>query len=189
MNYLLKDRGLMVAVYLAAALFIAAIISGRMIYSQELALELLGNLESTLSPLKDVHPALLFLFIFVNNAGKAFFVILLGIIAGLPALLFIYINGLIIGLVLSFAVSAQGWQTALAATLPHGILEIPLIILAVALSMLVGWESIRRLFRRTSRVKDRLLFGIRAYAIIILPGLFLAALIETFITPLIVGII
>ncbi len=153
--------------------------------SSVVSTELIRNLQSTLSPLKDAPPLLLCLIIFLNNAIKSLFVILLGILAGIPGLIFIYINGVIIGIVFSFVIAAKGWLAALAGTLPHGIIEIPLLLLTVALSLLIGWESLRWLMGRKSIVKLKIAFGMKIYLKVILPGLFLAALIETFITPLI----
>jgi len=146
---------------------------------------LIESLESSLSPLKDIHPVLLFLFILLNNAIKAFFIILLGVAAGIPAFLFIFVNGFILSLVVAFAVPAQGWYIVLANILPHGILEIPLMILTAALSLLIGWESIKWIRRQPSNAKARMKSSIYVYISIILPGLIIASLIEAFITPMI----
>ncbi len=189
MNNTISNNELCVAICISGSFFVLAIVSGRLIASPIISTEVIQNLESTLTPLKGVHPLLLCLIIFINNALKSLLVILFGILAGIPGLIFIYANGVIIGIVLSFATSAKGWQFAAASTLPHGIIEIPVLLLTVALSLLIGWESLRWLMRRQSNIKSKLTFGITTYLKLILPGLFLAALIETFATPLIASAI
>ena len=182
----ISNNELRIAICISGALFIIAIVFGRLLASPAISTEVIQDLESTFTLLKGVHPLLLCLIIFINNALKSFLVILFGILAGIPGLIFVYANGVIIGIVLSFAVSAKGWQLTVASMLPHGIIEIPLLLITVALSLLIGWESLRWLMRKQSNTKSKLSFGIATYLKLILPGLLLAALIETFATPLIV---
>jgi stage II sporulation protein M len=71
---------------------------------------------------------------------------------------------------------------------PHGIIEVPLIVLATALGFTVGRESLRWLTGRKSLVRLQLRQGLKTYFKWILLGLLVAAAIEVFITPLIVGL-
>lgn len=87
--------------------------------------------------------------IFINNAVKCVMVVFLGIFFGLYPLFFISVNGLIIGYVLKVAASGQVelslFDTIVKGLLPHGILEIPAIILAAAYGMRLGrllWKTI-----------------------------------------------
>ena len=72
---------------------------------------------------------------------------------------------------------------------PHGVIEIPVILLATALGLTVGMESARWLIRRERRVKSRLSEGLRVYVRWILPGLAIAAIVEVFVTPLAIGLV
>jgi stage II sporulation protein M len=82
----------------------------------------------------------------------------------------------------------MGWRYVLASFVPHGVIEIPLILLAAALGLTVGLESFKWLGRRESRVKLQLSNGLRVYVRWILPGLAVAAIIEVFVTPSLMGL-
>lgn len=89
------------------------------------------------------------LIIFINNAVKCVMVIFLGIFFGLYPLFFITINGLIIGYLLKLSASGMLqynlFDTIVKGLLPHGILEIPALIIATAYGLRMGrlvWKSI-----------------------------------------------
>jgi len=93
------------------------------------------------------------LIIFINNAVKCALVIFLGIFFGIYPLFFIVMNGLIIGYLLQL--SAYGhlqyglFDTIVKGLLPHGILEIPALIIATAYGLRMGrlvWRTIRLAF-------------------------------------------
>ena len=71
----------------------------------------------------------------------------------------------------------------MAALAPHGVIEIPLLLLSTALGFIVGLESWKRFIRRRSQVKERLRSGFKIYLKWILGGLLIAAVIEVFVTP------
>ena len=131
---------------------------------------------------------LLLLIVFINNAIKALLLVLLGILVGLPPLLFVAVNGFVLGGLGATLESVIGWRYVLASFVPHGVIEVPLILLAAALGLTVGLESLKWLGRRESRVKSQLSNGLRVYVRWILPGLAVAAIIEVFVTPLLMGL-
>ena len=145
--------------------------------------------EDFLEPLLTASPALLLLFIFLNNAAKALGVVVLGILLGLPGVLFVTVNGFVIGAVVSAVESAKGLKYIVAGLTPHGIIEIPMLLLATALSFMVGWESFKWLSHKESRVEAQLLASVNLYLKVVLPGLAVAALIEMFVTPWVVGLV
>jgi stage II sporulation protein M len=132
---------------------------------------------------------LLFLIIFINNAIKALGLVFLGILLGLPPLLFIGLNGFILGGLGSALESVNGWRYVIAGFVPHGVIEIPVILLATALGLTLGMESLKWLVRRESRVKLQLSDCLKVYLRLILPGLAVAAIIEVFVTPLFIGLV
>jgi stage II sporulation protein M len=132
---------------------------------------------------------LLVLIIFINNAIKALGLVFLGILLGLPPVLFIGLNGFILGGLGSALESVNGWRYVMASFVPHGVIEIPAILLAAALGLTVGMESLRWLIRRDSRVKAQLSDCLKVYLRWILPGLAIAAIIEVFVTPLLIGLV
>lgn len=173
---------------MATALFAATTVVGTFI-PLDTYLDIGQGSGDFLEPLLTISPFLLFFLVFLNNAIKTLAVIGLGILLGLPPLFFIGINGFVLGSVMSWVKSINGLDYLIASTVPHGIIEIPLVLLATALSLTVGWESFKWVRRRESSVKSRLSASFKLYLKIILPGLAVAAAIEAFLTPWFIGLV
>ncbi|MEM4702477.1 MAG: stage II sporulation protein M, partial [Archaeoglobaceae archaeon] len=85
----------------------------------------------------------IFALIFINNSVKSFFAMLLGIFFGIVPVLFLFLNGLIIGLFAKFIGEKIGLLKFILLLLPHGILEIPAVILACSYGFQLGVEFAR----------------------------------------------
>ena len=175
---------------LATSIFFASVVLGRFI-GQSIATETMRQLGGVLERFAstDNLSILLFLMIFINNGIKALGVIFLGILLGVPPLFFIGLNGFIFGSLGAALVSMKGWRYVMASIVPHGVIEMPMILLATALGLTVGMESLKWLAGRDSRVKLQLADCLKVYLRWILPGLAVAAIIEAFVTPLFMGLI
>jgi len=175
---------------LATGIFFASLVLGTLI-GQNMIEELLREFGAVLEPLTSIGrlSIVLALLIFINNAIKALGLIFLGILLGLPPLLFIGLNGFIVGGLGSALASSKGWTYVMAGFVPHGVIEIPVILLATALGLTVGMESLKWLVRRESRIKLQLSDSLKVYVRWILPGLAVAAIIEVFVTPLLIGLV
>jgi stage II sporulation protein M len=175
---------------LATSIFFVSLVLGALIGQNtvEGLMRQFGAVLEPLAPMGNVS-ILLFLAIFINNAIKALGLVFLGILLGLPPLLVIGLNGFIIGGLGSVLGSANGWRYVIASFVPHGVIEIPVILLATALGLTVGMESLKWLVRRESRVKSQLSDCLKVYLRWILPGLAIAAIIEVFVTPLLIGLV
>lgn len=79
------------------------------------------------------------IFIFFNNAIKAILVMYIGSLFGIVPLIFLAINGMVLGYVIGIA-SEEGmlFTIVVKGLLPHGILEIPAILIACAYGMRFG---------------------------------------------------
>jgi stage II sporulation protein M len=173
-------------ILLATALFILSLVWGLLMHPEFIDV-MIGDLTQSLLPLGSLPPVVLFAVIFLNNALKSFMAIVLGIAIAIPPLIFLCFNGFIIGAVVSVLQSQISNTLIIAGLAPHGIIEIPAIVLASALGLKVGFESIRFLVNRRSNVRAQLRQSLIIYAKWILIMLFVAALIETFATPLLVA--
>jgi stage II sporulation protein M len=132
----------------------------------------------------------IFLVIFLNNAIKALLAIILGLLIFVPVG-FVAYNGWIIGIVVCEQVRTSGYVSVVAGILPHGIIELPMIIVSAALGTRLGVMAFLRIEGTISN-KDlisKIKWSVRFYLRWILPLLFVAALIETFITPIIMQIV
>ena len=187
---IIRQKVLIRNLILAASIFFISLILGTLIGRNTIE-GLMRQLGAIFEPLALTGKLtiLLFLIIFINNAIKALGIIFLGILLGLPTLLFIVLNGFILGGLGSALESVNGWRYVMASFVPHGVIEIPVIVLGTALGLTVGMESLRWLVRRESQVKSQLSDCLKVYLRWILPGLAVAAIIEVFVTPLLIGLI
>lgn len=113
--------------------------------------------------------------IFSNNLYVSFLSIILGILFGIFPIIVSLSNGFIIGYVAHRAVSLDGililWKL-----LPHGIFEIP----AVIISMGIGLKLGSTLIFRTKDIKKEGISSLLVLLLIITPLLIIAAIIEGF---------
>ena len=186
----IRQKGLNRNLVLATSIFFITIVLG-ILLGQNAALEVLRRLGGLVERFArtDNLPLLLFLMIFLNNGIKTLAIIFLGILLGIPPLLFIGLNGFIVGSVGSALESAMGWKYVMASVVPHGVIEVPMLLLATALGLTVGMESFKWLTRRESRVKLQLSECLKVYLKWILPGIAIAAVIETFVTDLLIRLV
>jgi stage II sporulation protein M len=175
---------------LATSIFFVSLVLGTLI-GQNTVEGLMRQAGAILEPLAPTgNLSILFLLmIFINNGIKALGLVFLGILLGVPPLLIIGLNGFILGGLGSALESVKGWTYVIASFVPHGVIEIPVILLATALGLTVGMESLKWLVRRESRVKLQLSDCLKVYLRWILPGLAFAAIIEVFVTPLLIGLV
>lgn len=131
------------------------------------------------------NPVLLMLIIFANNAGKGLIAMLAGFFFGIFPVLFITLNGYIVGVVVSLRQSDWGIQKVLMAILPHGILEIPAIIIACSYGVWLGYRFYMSLFAGEA-FKPYLMHALKVYLRVIVPILLIAAAVEAFITPVLI---
>ncbi len=135
--------------------------------------------------IKKASPLVIFAFIFLNNSIKAVLATATGIFFGIFPLSFIAINGYLIGLVVYVKGIELGYGRVLLYLLPHGILEIPAILLACSYGMWLGERFVKKL--RGAEINLRNDFRCATFKCLknVVPVLLIAAAVETFITPLI----
>lgn len=126
--------------------------------------------------------------IFLNNSLKTLLAILLGPLLGLAPLVFLVVNGAILGAVIPLAVESRGLWQSIMTIVPHGILELPAIFLGTSIGLKLGLHPWRRLAgKATTTLRTELGYGLRLFVSVIVPLLLLAATIEVFVTPLVAG--
>ena len=122
-----------------------------------------------------------------NNIRASALMAILGIIPFLflPAIILGY-NAVIIGIACAFSMAmGTGVSFLVLALLPHGIFEIPALILSAALGIYLCKELVKKLVGRSrlASFSGVFLSMLRFYLCVILPLLVVAALVETYITP------
>lgn len=152
-------------------------------------LEGLSEISGTLSESSNPQWSF-FVFIFLNNSIKSVFIIFLGALFGILPAIFLLINGAVIGYLIHIS-SLQGrdlFELIVKGLLPHGIIEIPAIIIACAFGLHFGGKVLSSIFSSSARKENRSVswsFFMRqtltaSLWIVIL--LFVAAIIESTIT-------
>jgi stage II sporulation protein M len=71
---------------------------------------------------------------------------------------------------------------------PHGIVEIPALIIASAMGLRVGLEVFRKIFKKEGNISEELSNALEFFWKVVIPIIFLAALIEVFITANLLGV-
>ncbi|MFP4558278.1 MAG: stage II sporulation protein M [Archaeoglobaceae archaeon] len=177
---------------LFAILFFSSGASGYF-YAQshpEMASESFNTLSQQFEVIEEFHPLLIFLFIFFNNSIKALIATATGFFFGLSPIFFITFNGYIIGLVVYVGGANIGADQILMRLIPHGIFEVPAILLACSYGLWTGKQFYRRTIRKEDiSIKSTLLKASYKCLRVVFPLLLVAAVVETFITPLIAGIV
>ncbi len=143
------------------------------------ALEKLANLLASL-PL-----ALVVVIIFIKNASALLLSFALSPILCLAPVIALTVNGWLLGLVSTTVIQEKSLGFVLAGLLPHGIFELPALILGEAAALSLGTVVILALFKKERR--SLLLPSLKQnlkYLMVALALLLPAAIIETYVTPL-----
>lgn len=150
--------------------------------------DVVDEVMGALPDVEDLSLPMLFLFIFFNNLLKSFFWMVLGILFSAPALFFTILNGFLIGLVSYNIELERGLTFTLVALIPHGVIEIPTILLSSAAGVALGYHLINR-FRGRGSLRSELGKALRLFIWRIAPLLLLAAVVEVTVTPMVVYLI
>ncbi|MCC4769327.1 stage II sporulation protein M [Methanosarcina sp. DH2] len=153
----------------------------------DMADTLMEGFSSRFAPLLAMPPIFIMLGIFLNNAFVSLLFLVLGLALGVLPVIFIAFNGYIVGVISHIVAQERGLLFIFLALLPHGILELPMVFLSAGIGLRLGHQVFSALIGRPTKIKKEFKEGLRFYFRWILPLLFLAAVTETFITPLILS--
>ena len=169
-------------IMLGAAGFLCGIVFP--VLAPNMSQELFSSLASFAKGVLDRPAWQVFLFVFFNNTVKTFGAVLFGVLAGVIPVLFIFGNGVLIGMVTVMVGLQNGMTYVLAGLLPHAIFEIPGVVIAAAVGMLLGVRLIQRIRGTLDRsLVYELVQGGRFFVVFVVPLLLVAAIIEVYVTP------
>ncbi|WP_303871434.1 stage II sporulation protein M [Acetobacterium wieringae] len=130
----------------------------------------------------------LWLGIFLNNVIASGISSLLGVVPFLFLPMFsLASNAIIIGLIGAvYQTNGIGWFAFLVGVLPHGMIEIPALVLGVTLGVHLCLQLSKTILRRSLKgeLKQAAIGCLRIYLLWLIPLFFLASFIETFMTPI-----
>jgi stage II sporulation protein M len=153
----------------------------------EVVMQSLEELEGLVDLLKNLSPLEIMFLIFLNNSIKSLFVLVLGVFFGVVPLLFIAYNGYFLGIFSHKILMEQSLLYLAGGLLPHGIIEIPMVVISAAVGIRLGLKVIAAFKGESVSLKEEMLTGIKFFFYWIMPLLFIAAVVETFITSVIIG--
>ncbi|AKB83381.1 Integral membrane protein [Methanosarcina barkeri 3] len=145
------------------------------------------SFSSRFASIMTMNPLFIMLTIFLNNAFLSLLFLVLGLALGILPILFVAFNGYVVGVIVYLVAQERGLLFILFGLLPHGILELPMVFLAAGIGLRLGYQVFSALIGRPTHIKREFKEGLMFYFYWILPLLLVAAIIETFITPIILG--
>jgi stage II sporulation protein M len=154
----------------------------------ELAATWLKDLEM-LRWIMDQPAPIIMLIIFVKNLLASAMAALLGLGFGLVPMLVATSNGFLLGIVAYSVIQKESALYLLAGILPHGIIELPTVLVAIAIGFRLGHLVILSIARERVDLKGETQWAIHFLIRWFMPLLLLAAFIEAFITPIAISVV
>lgn len=172
-------------------LFLISILVGYMfapLFAPE-GMESMGVLHWIFEQLMKLPPELAVVAVYLNNLKTAAIAVLSGIGFGLLPIFVIVENGFVVGLASYLAMEFGGKSPyeIILSLVPHGLIEVPMIVLSVACGMRIGGEAMRALIRGEGDLRGEFLKGVRLFLHLVVPLLLAAAVVEIYVTARIVG--
>jgi stage II sporulation protein M len=130
-----------------------------------------------------------FLMILQNNVEAMLLIVFLGVFVGFFSFAFLIANGFIVGVFAHLFYMQNMLLLFFVGIFPHGIVEIPCMLFSAAIGFRIGKTVIDKIFYKKTSLTAELSEGIKFAVTIIVPALVLAALIETYITPLFIALV
>ncbi len=144
-------------------------------------------LETLPSGIQDYSLVQFLMFIIGNNVFNGFLWITLGYVFSFPSLYLSALNGFVIGNISHTMIMESSLSFVLVGLIPHGIIEIPTLLLCSAMGMSLGYSLINRLRGRGS-LRLELIKAMRLFITRILPLIVLAAVIEVTVSPFLMSL-
>lgn len=176
-------------IQIITGVFIVSLLLGVMVSIQnpDISLKFLTTFKDSFGWMMNLSPLERMFEIFKNNARNSLIALVMGVLFGIVPLLVVSVNGLIIGMVSEIFAAQKGIAFLLAAILPHGIIELPLILISASIGLRLGHVMYLYVKGERTNLKQEFKDGVLFYFTRIAPLLLVAAMIETFVTPLILG--
>ncbi len=126
--------------------------------------------------------------LFGNNLGACILLFLGGASFGILTIFIMSLNGIVIGAIMEIVHETHSPLFVAAALLPHGIFEIPAFIISGSLGILLAQALIAEWYGEGDSSTEAVRFG-RLFVLYVLPLIFAAACVESFITPVIIQLV
>jgi stage II sporulation protein M len=126
--------------------------------------------------------------LFTNNLEACILLFIGGASFGILTIFIMSLNGIVIGAVMEIVHQTHSVLFVAAAIVPHGIFEIPAFIISGALGILLAQSLIAEWYGSGDTAADAAKF-FKTFVMYVLPLVVTAALVESFITPVIIHLV
>ncbi len=176
---------------LLTALFFVSALSGYVsaMINPENAENVVGQFFTQFEFVKELDPVKLLTLIFLNNSLKSLLAMLTGFFFGIFPVLFIFLNGFFIGVVVFVKSQEIGFVNVLMLLTPHGIFEIPAVLMASSYGVWLGRIFYDKVRGEAVSIGGAYSLALKKFFTRVVPVLLLAAFIETFITPIVASFV
>jgi stage II sporulation protein M len=157
-------------------------------YNPALADEWLKELDA-LKWILGQPPIIIMMIIFFKNFLASIMSVLLGLGLGIMPLIVDTTNGFMLGLVSYSVLQKEGLLYLLAGILPHGVIELPTVLVSIALGFRLGYVLILSVLGERADLREEIEIAVHFLIRWVMPLLLLAAAIETFITPIAISVV
>jgi len=181
-----------IRVYIGLSVFLFGLTAVMGYYTAAVDPEFASSWTRELEMLKwimDQPPLLIMIIIFLKNLLASSMAMLLGLGLGLLPLMVVTSNGFILGIVAYEAVQKVGWLYLAAGILPHGIIELPVILVSIAIGFRLGYLLALSILREKADLSSEIRIAFHFLIRWVTPLLLLAAAVETLITPFIMSVV
>jgi stage II sporulation protein M len=168
--------------YLVAlsVLFVVCLVAG-LLAPADLRAPFVEGFRAWAAPYRQLPGPSLFVFIFTHNATAALASMLFGVVYGILPVVSVSLNGALLGMVARQASVATPAHLVLLKVLPHGVFELPALMIAMAHGLWLGQPRWGLPPGTTMPIGARLRFVLGRYLRLVLPLLLVAAAIEAFV--------
>jgi stage II sporulation protein M len=156
--------------------------------NSELATEMTKELE-LLKWIMSLPSFMIMTVIFLKNLLTCAMSVLLGLGLGIVPFLVVTSNGFLLGVVAYGILNKEGFPFLLAGILPHGIIELPTVLVSIAIGFRLGYLLTIAILGEKPDLVGEIRNAVHILIRLIMPLLLLAAFIETFITPIALSVV
>lgn len=173
------DRTIKPYILILASIFVAAFLAGT-IAPASVRMEATKAFQFVANTFREVSGGTLFFYLLANNLMATILIMVSGLLFGVIPVLAIGTNGFLLGVLYRQVAEIQGYSKAAFQVLPHGVFEIPALLIAASYGLWLGAMVIRRVQGKGEfPLRFHVGHASREYLAVVFPLLIVAAAIET----------
>jgi len=173
------DRTIKPHILILVSIFAASFLAGT-IAPASVRMEVTKAFQFVASTYRDVSGGTLIFYLLANNLMATILIMVSGLLFGVIPVLAIGTNGFLLGVLYRQVAEIQGYSKAAFQVLPHGVFEIPALLIAASYGLWLGAMVIRRVQgKENTPLKFHIGHASRQYLAVVFPLLIIAAAIET----------